>query len=563
MLIKYFRFFIVTIIALSLGLSYFSGSQDVITVDELPHLGAGYSYWRTGKIYLNPEHPPLAKLVATFPIALMSNDDSAFGASYWHEKDPHYVQYEFARQFLYGSSINNPDNLTQLARLAMLLFPLIALIVVSRWSFEIGGPYASLTATILIGFSSTFLAHAKLITTDVPVASMIILALYSLKLLFEHSSSFKYSVFAGFALGLALLTKFSAVFLVPVYVLIFIFLSNRKNYRTNLVNLIKIFAIAYLMIFICYFIFDYNTASVEFRNYVFKILSGHQNDFLNVLSSSFALILLSQSVISYILGFIQVFDHNKNGHVAYFLGEISSKGSIPYFPIVFFIKETVGHIAIILAGLLLAVKNYKKQLLPRNDAIILLFWLLAYLGFSLLSDINIGIRHLLPIYPVIAIIVGCVLGQLIIKKSDSVKYFALLATGAIFASVLYAYPFYIPYFNFLAGGSENGYKIVADSNVDWGQDLKRLAGFVRAQNISKIELSYFSGWSDPNYYLGDKFIWMTDEKYKNKEDFIKNNSSDGWLAISVQFLQTNPNFAWLKNETPVAKIGYSIFVYRF
>mgnify|MGYP001581265108 FL=1 len=132
------------------------------------------------------------------------------------------------------------------------------------------------------------------------------------------------------------------------------------------------------------------------------------------------------------------------------------------------------------------------------------------------------------------------------------------------------YPLYLTYFNQVAGGPSGGYRYVTDSNLDWGQDLIRFSNWVKKNNIPKIEFDYF-GWADQSYYLGSRFEWMSRGKYLDAEDFKARNKSNGWLAISVTYLQETqgpperpqyPNYLWLKSYQPVAVIGHSIFVYR-
>ena len=119
----------------------------------------------------------------------------------------------------------------------------------------------------------------------------------------------------------------------------------------------------------------------------------------------------------------------------------------------------------------------------------------------------------------------------------------------------------------LGGGPKNGYKYAADSNLDWGQDLKRLAVWTEQNNIQKIYVDYFGG-GDAKYYLGDKLLpWWGD---RNPTDL----KSGDWLAVSATFLQggrgkpvsgfSSPTgyYDWLNNYQPVTTIGYSIFVYQ-
>ena len=126
------------------------------------------------------------------------------------------------------------------------------------------------------------------------------------------------------------------------------------------------------------------------------------------------------------------------------------------------------------------------------------------------------------------------------------------------------YPHYLAYFNELAGGPANGYKYAADSNLDWGQDLKRLSRYVEENKIGKIKLDYFGG-SKPEYYLGSKY---------EKLDAGNPSQRHGWLAVSATLLQggraratkgfdqNTSYYRWLDNYEPATRIGYSIFVYK-
>ncbi len=131
-------------------------------------------------------------------------------------------------------------------------------------------------------------------------------------------------------------------------------------------------------------------------------------------------------------------------------------------------------------------------------------------------------------------------------------------------STLAVFPYYIPYYNEIAGGVQQGYKYAVDSNYDWGQDFYRLADFIEKNNIDKIYLDYFGG-ENPQYWLGDKYVKLNP---KEKETPIK-----GWVAVSANqlmgglatpvpgFDQQTGYYKWLEKYTPVARIGYSIFVY--
>jgi hypothetical protein len=153
-------------------------------------------------------------------------------------------------------------------------------------------------------------------------------------------------------------------------------------------------------------------------------------------------------------------------------------------------------------------------------------------------------------------------GKIVLKTS----FIALLIIWYL-TEVIFIAPYFISYFNESVGGAKNGYKYVVDSNLDWGQDLKRLANFVEKNNVEKIKLDYFGGGSPP-YCLGEKFEPWQSAKGRPE--------AGSWLAVSLTFLQNSqgqpvPGFErkfedsyyWLKDKEPYARIGYSIFIYKF
>lgn len=303
----------------------------------------------------------------------------------------------------------------------------------------------------------------------------------------------------------------------------------------------------------------------------------------------------------YALGVLMVGQRAVGGNTTYFLGEVSRDAWRQYFPIVYLIKEPLAMHVLSLAALLLLLAYLRASIrtsgfsawrarctaflrahfIETTMAIFIMF----YWTSSIAANLNIGIRHIIPTFPFTFLLVSrIVLGHLR-KKPDfeftlepgkmkrlisfyartAWKYAALFAVVAWYVvSVCMHYPYFIAYFNELAGGPAHGYTYVADSNIDWGQDLKRLTQFVKENNIDKIRVHYFGGGS-PHYYLGDKFIpWWSSR-----------GQEPGWYAISATFLDEafgtpvgrytrseQDSYLWLRDKTPVTVIGHSIFVYK-
>ncbi|MGB9847719.1 MAG: ArnT family glycosyltransferase [Minisyncoccia bacterium] len=319
-------------------------------------------------------------------------------------------------------------------------------------------------------------------------------------------------------------------------------------------------------------------------------------------------ILLAQNKIlkpfaQYLLGALMVFQRSSAGNTGYFLGMVSAAGWHYYFPVVFLIKEPIPSLIIIFLALFLAIKSFLisgfKNIKNKNwwDALIdwlnknyfiftLLIFAIFYWTTSIISPLNIGYRHLMIAFPAILLLSTYQIKKwwgsnfssqnILMSLLFSFENIKKLALKTLFLFILVIWyiietlvisPHFIAYFNEFVGGPANGHKYVVDSNLDWGQDLKRLAKFVEKNGIEKIKVDYFGGGS-PAYYLKDKY-----EPYWSAKGEPEPGS---WFAVSLSFLQTaqgkpvpgferkpEDSYSWLKDKKPVARIGYSIFVYKF
>ena len=187
------------------------------------------------------------------------------------------------------------------------------------------------------------------------------------------------------------------------------------------------------------------------------------------------------------------------------------------------------------------------------------------------GNLNIGIRHVLPTFPFIYILVGLGIMNWLAKiKKASLKKMAVslvsVLMGFYIISSVFAYPHYLSYFNETVGGSENGYKYVVDSNYCWGQDLKRLAKYAEKNDIDAIYIDYFGG-SDTKYYLKEKYrpwqgTWDSSQFPKNNYLAVSATLLQGGRGFPVHgFNQSTTHYNWLNQYEPVDRIGQSIFLY--
>lgn len=586
--------------------AYSSLLDDSAIMDEVAHLPAGYSYVAKMDMRLNPEHPPLIKDLAGGAVWLYSK---ITGQSInFPENIPAWQtalngQWDFGFDFLYNEG-NNADQMLYLARLPMIAVLLLLGFYVFKWTRELAGSAAALLALFLYSFSPTFLAHGRFVTTDVAATAAIFIASYYF-VRWLKAPSVKNLIIAGLVFGLAQLAKFSVFLLVILFVfvvLVWIYLKTRESKRSGqpawpalgkhawkyFGGLIMLFGIGY--IFIVWPVYYFHVANYPVDRQIQDARANLQSFGMRPIAE--LIIWLSgvpvfRALAQYGLGLAMVLQRAVGGNTAYFLGEISNTGSKLYFPVVYLLKETLTlHLLTLLAliyGLWQFIKGrfYRwsdlNSLAQRNIAqLLMLAFVALYWYSSLKSTLNIGVRHILPTFPFVFVLVSQQISLWLEKNSvdrarlrQSLKYFLLailLLWQAI--SVVSVFPSFLAYFNESVGGASQGYKYVTDSNLDWGQDLKRLADWTQKNNASSIYVDYFGGGL-PQYYLNNKFLPWWGER---SPQIIK--KSGGWLAISATFLQGGrgdlaPGFTdkwgyyrWLDEYAPAAVIGHSIFVYH-
>jgi len=581
-------------------IAVFSIKNDSLTMDEVVHLPAGYSYLTQKDMRLNPEHPPLIKDLGALPLLFINASANSaqekikFPSEISAWKNDINGQWDFGRYFLYG--IGNPaDKMILWGRMPMILILIMLGFFIFKWAKELFGNKAGLLALFLFSFSPTLLAHGRLVTTDVGAAAGVTVATYyflkSLK-----SPVKKNIIIAGVVFGIAQLLKFSVILLVPFFGIMglvwwslnirssppFATLGRLTKSGTFLQTIrtgFLVFLIGFLLIWPVYQFHTWNypkDRQVSDTEFYLK----NTPEFIKkpIIFASDKPILRPYAL--YLTGVSMVFHRVAGGNTTYFLGEVSNIGWRSYFPIVYLIKEPLAFHILTLIALLYAAWAIKKPFWKdtKNRMINWLklhfpeFSMLVFVGIywavSIQGNLNIGIRHLLPVFPFTILLVSGAISGLLRKPHLKLKCF-LLAFLILWqaVSVISVFPHFLAYFNESVGGPESGYKYVVDSNLDWGQDLKGLKNWVEKNGIDTIYLDYFGG-GDPQYYLGTKFApWWGS---RDPKELPKGS----YLAVSASFLQGGrgtrvSNFAgpdsyylWLNKYQPITKIGYSIFIYK-
>jgi len=562
-------------LAIMAGLTFGAMSGDSLTMDEKSHLPAGYSYVTQKDMRINPEHPPLVKDLAGIPLLFIPNINFPYGSEAWTKMIN--GQWDFGYALLFDS--NNPaDEMIFFGRLPMIGLLLILVFYLFKWARELFGNGAGLIALTLFCFSPTFLAHGHLVTTDVAAALGVFVSMYYFVAALKKPSVKNMAV-AGIALGVAELLKFSCILLYPFFVMLvgIWWLIKMINLKTAFKLLFVSYAVCFILIGVAYLFHTWNYPPQRQAADSAFILSSHGfRPGVNAVVWAADKPVL-RAYAQYFLGVLMVTQRVTGGNTTYFLGEVSGAGWKSYFPIMYFSKETIiFHLFTLIALLWVVaktrfapvrkiwpaakefVKNYIAQLA-------MAMFLGIYWFASIKGNLNIGVRHLMPVLPLTMALSAGGVAAFARGFRLRIAVIALLCVAQMVIAIR-AYPNYLSYFNALVGGSENGYKIAVDSNLDWGQDLKRLKNWVDKNGIDVIYVDYFGG-ADIKYYFGEKFQpwWGT----RNSDELLKGS----YLAVSATFLQGGRGwtqsgldtkigyYSWLNAYQPVAVIGHSIFVY--
>ena len=574
---RYANIIAATLLCIVFLLCVFSIKEDSLTMDEVAHLPSGYSYLIKKDMRLNPEHPPLIKDLAAIPLLFIKNIRFPVDIRDWQEDIN--GQWGFGYYFLYNAE-NPADQMIFWGRIPMILVLLLLGFYLFKWTREFLGNEAGILALILFCFSPTFLAHGRLVTTDIGAATGMFIAIYYfLKALRVPTS--KNIILAGISFGWAQLCKFSAIILVPFFVfLAFIWWIEKLGKLREVFKILALtFILGALLIYPIYQYHVWNYPKTRQANDIEFLLSSHPLQFLGPLLAWMAKKPILRAYAQYLLGLFLVFQRATGGHTTYFLGEVSAGGWKNYFPVVYAIKEPLTFHILTLVALLYACflikKPFWKNPFQRVNRWIKShfpeFAMFAFIGIywlsSLISSLNIGVRHLLPVLPFTILLITLGIKEILKEPFLKLKY-ALLGVLLLWqiVSVVSLYPHFLAYFNEIAGGPDEGYIYTVDSNLDWGQDLRRLKKWVDDNGIEKIYIDYFGG-GDAKYYFQEKY-----EPWYGTRD-PKAFPQGSYLAVSATFLQGGrgrpvPGFnqpagyySWLDKYTPVAKIGYSIFVY--
>ncbi|MGH9869489.1 MAG: ArnT family glycosyltransferase [Candidatus Polarisedimenticolia bacterium] len=513
-------------------------------VDEPAHLTAGLLAAAQGDLTVNREHPPLVKVLAALSASSLSpvlppepegipraSSDFAFA---------------YARDVLYKA--NDADRLLQRARLPIVALTLLAGLVLFLWGRALAGPWPAVAALALFAFEPNLLAHGRLVTTDMGAA------LFSLATLacMEHAQRTQgrlgpWDVAAGVSLGLALLTRFSSVLLLPVMGACLLADRNRDA-ASRWTGALVCMATALVVLQAGYVA----TGGVQTAS-LFPLAASATGEPLRTqpmagLEAGHVTRWLPLPVPRLWLEGLDL-ARWKNANVegpTYLDGAMSRDGWWSWFVMALAMKGTLPFLVMSAAGLIwlsfAGPRLHATRVWAGLPAVALLALTTA------LTRAQIGLRYVLPVIPLLCL---CAMAPLAAPGRRPVR--ALLAVALIAwhaVAALSIHPYHLAYFNEAAGGPQAGPRRLVDSNLDWGQDLVGLAAFLEKRDIPRVNLYYF-GTADPDYH-----------------GIARAPAPEaGWYAVSATHLAgvylPDPDYlASFRTLRPDADIGHSILLYR-
>jgi hypothetical protein len=581
--------------------------QKSATFDEPVNVSAGYYYLKTGVYCEDPTHPPFLRLWAALPLLWLNPErpqPAELTVAPENPLPPGLIDQSLVTRYLFFKN-NDSDRLLWYSRTPVIFLGMMLGGMVFLFARKLAGPGGGILALLFYIFCPNILAHSQLVTTDLAITLFIFCSVYAFYLL-TCRITMKRILLLGIFLGLAFTTKLSSLILLPCLALLGILAIykqprlpaspvvnrliaplRRIGFGRNVPrvrNSLRSFVLLALAMFLALVVADiiiWETYDFRFEQTCYdgmnpaSLLQVHLNAEGGDPVERGRIIRLVQFLLDwkvfpagyiYGLGIIEAM-LRAEGLIAYFAGQYSITGWWYYGISAFALKTPLPTCLLLLLGLLglLFKRLWQRQQIPMGTLSVVLP-ILFFFAFACFNKLNIGVRYLLPVYPFIYVFLG--LGwRFLADPNRWIRWsFSLLLIWAMLTSLL-IYPHYLAYFSDAIGGASQGYKYLADSNIDWGQDLKGLKKYLDAHGIERIKLSYF-GAAIPQYYK-IPMDYLHSYVIMEPENMGESFNSGDYVAISVTNWQ-HVHIDWLDRFEPyfraglqpIDQIGYSMFIFR-
>lgn len=530
-----------------------------LTYDEPVHIAEGLNGWRYGRFEQYNDHPPLARLWLTLPL-----------------RNPEWqvdVQ-KLPDSFHITRITPDPERLAWRARAMNVLLGLLLALTLWRAADRLFSRGSANFVLALFAFSPSLIAHFSIASTD-GAATLFVFAVAWGLIGWRHHPSWIRTVWFSLLLGLMLLVKFSTAPMFLLALLWMLILGSerilRDPRRWNWGKAAAALVLTFFFVWAGYFFHVSRltvrdgTLTATFPNWsepIVKLVHGQRNYSLLIPAGE------------YVEGFRELVRHNRHGQAAFFLGRVSSQGGWKmYYPVAIFLKWPTIVLALCLTGIALALaRRFRLSAASQNrslgngdrslhdqsrrDLSLADVWIMAsfpavYLALAIFARFNIGERHVLPLYPFALLFAGVAWEWATRKRAATAILVVMVLLNA--ADTLRYAPGYLSYFNVFVRPADS-YRLLTDSNLDWGQGLLVLRQYQREHPGERISLSYF-GSVDPAIYG------------IQARPFGENEKPSGTVIVSAtnlsgQFLANPQAYRWLLQENRTGILDHSLYVFQ-
>ncbi len=502
--------------------------QKAVTYDELSHVPAGLAFVSTGDMELNRQHPPLVKLLAGAAASTTHPELELDGPIYRQGNEWHY-----GRRVLFELG-NDHLGMLRRGRLPIVVLSMLGGLVVFLWSRRRFGDGGGLFSLGLYAAAPTVLAHARWVTMDAAVSTGFVTVLYLWwRCHQERASTGSVAMGSvapglaatGLALGLALSAKFSALILLPSMALVELLAARGRAWRWRLRAWMIVLGVALVVLQLTYL---GTGPPLRYFADVFLVNADHVP-----------------------------------GYAYYLAGEFSTERFPHYFVLAMAVKTALPGLIAMLGGLFLASLRLRSRDDAEGWSDDLFLWLPALLWLIVTSAFaaNLGVRYVLPLYPLLFVLAGGLVPKL--QRGRYGRLLLLLLVLSQVTTALAAHPHYLPFFNRAAGGTLAGPDWLDDSNLDWGQDLLVLPAWLREQGITEEVRLLPMGHAVPEYYglHRRRFELSAWEQVPLPGVYV---ISAHQLVRGLQMARTQGvHTDWLLRYQPRAVLGGSLYLYVF
>jgi len=535
----------VALLALFVAQAALASLEKSASFDEQYHLTAGYSYLRTGDFRLATTHPPLAGMIAALPLLARQELTLPLDNPLWEAGN----RYDFSDVFLWQANAD-PQGILVQARWGLTALGALLLTAIFLWARRMIGAQAGWLALVLAVFDPNLIANARIVTTDLPLTTFFVLAMWRLWCWLDHPRWYDL-LLAGVFGGLTMAAKYNGLLFWPIALLAVLLYPRRADMETG-------------------------------GESVWRRLLGWAGMGVVGLATLWAVYRMDFGVAQVLPFAVPVpapfyWDHlwatftglSAEGAIKpdFLLGQVATGGWWYYFPVALAVKTPLPLLIFLLAGL---GALWRRHTWRRQGVL----WLppLAFVLLGLTGFLTIGYRHMLPAIPFAILLASNAVDWLGAVRQRWIPATAggLLVLWLVVGTVN-IFPHQEAYFNALAGDWPNWSNILVDSNLDWGQDLPALRKVMAEQGIDSVNLGYFGKGVPEAYGVGYRPLpgYLRFMEGREVNAYNPYTPEPGWYAISATSLRlgtlqpdTTDLYAYFRSRAPDARAGYSIYLYR-